>query len=75
MAFCNGVYTGSNFARHESELTSYPGNSMRDNLKNRFYEGKQMTASKLVRLLALLMCLSTANVYRIGCQICYNLLR
>jgi len=75
MALCNEVYTGSNFARHESELTSYPGNSMRDNLKNRFYEGKQMTAIELVRLLIQIMCLSTASVYRIGCQICYNLLR
>jgi len=31
MAFCSGVYTGSSFARHESELTFYPGALMQEN--------------------------------------------
>ena len=34
MVFCNGEYTGSNFARRESELTSDPAASLRDNLGN-----------------------------------------
>jgi len=41
MIFCNGKYTGSNFARRESEQTSYPGVSMRDILQCEFMkEGK-----------------------------------
>ena len=31
MAFCSGVYTGSSFAQHESELTFYPGALMQEN--------------------------------------------
>jgi len=44
MTSCNGMYTGSEFARHESEQTSYPGASLREILLNRFYERRQMTA-------------------------------
>ncbi len=44
MISCNRIYTGSRFARHESELTSYPGASLRKCLLNRCNERRQMTA-------------------------------
>ena len=31
MLFCNEADTGSSFARHESELTFYPGALMQEN--------------------------------------------
>jgi len=52
MVFCNGEHTGSNFARHESEQTSYPGASMRENLYNQRNRGKQMMAFIASALLA-----------------------
>jgi hypothetical protein len=33
MASCNGKYTSSIFARHESELTSYSGASLQEKLQ------------------------------------------
>ena len=41
MPFCNGADTGSEFARRESELTSYGGASLPKSTKNRLKQGKQ----------------------------------
>jgi hypothetical protein len=44
MTSCSRMYTGSEFAPHESEQTSYPGASLRKCLLNRCYERRQITA-------------------------------
>ena len=41
MPFCNRTDTGSEFARRESELTSYGGASLRKSTENRLKQGKQ----------------------------------
>ena len=69
MAFCNGMHTGSRFARHESEQTSNPGASLRESLENRFDEERQMTVLATgASSTAYTMCiwLLAAGVYRKG---------
>ena len=48
MPSCNGADTGSEFARRESELTSYGGASLRKSMKNRLKQGKQWDAEASV---------------------------